>query len=64
MNDKRYNLWEQFQEKWLSRRSLIRGAAVTALGAGFARPKLVYTRGEDDDSENDASAQIQFQVVS
>jgi len=35
MNDPRYGLWEKFQEKWLSRRNLIRGAAGTAAGAGL-----------------------------
>lgn len=35
MNDPNYGLWERFQEKWLSRRNLIRGAARTAAGAGL-----------------------------
>ena len=35
MNDPHYGLWERFQEKWLSRRNLIRGAAGTAAGAGL-----------------------------
>lgn len=52
MNNQHSSLWGQFQEKWLSRRGLIRGAAGTVLGAGLAAPKLVYARGEDDDSEN------------
>jgi hypothetical protein len=52
MNDQNYSLWEKFQEKWMSRRNLLRGAAGTVLGAGLARPKLVYARDEDDDSEN------------
>lgn len=46
------SLWGQFQEKWLSRRGLIRGVAGTVLGAGLAAPKLVYARDEDDDREN------------
>jgi len=51
MNNQNYSLWEKFQEKWLSRRNLLRGAA-GALGAGLARPSLVYARDEDDDREN------------
>lgn len=46
------SLWGQFQEKWLSRRGLIRGAAGAVLGAGLAAPKLVDAREEDDDREN------------
>jgi hypothetical protein len=52
MNDQNYSLWEKFQEKWMSRRNLLRGAAGTVLGAGLARPKLVYARDEDDDRES------------
>jgi hypothetical protein len=52
MNNQHSSLWGQFQEKWLSRRGLIRGAAGAVLGAGLAPPKLVYAREEDDDSEN------------
>ncbi len=51
MNDQHSSLWEQFQEKWLSRRNLIRGAAGTVLGAGFARPASVHASDEDGDSE-------------
>lgn len=51
MNDHQFSLWGKFQEKWLSRRNLIRGAAGTVLGAGLAAPKLAYARDEDDDSE-------------
>ena len=52
MNIQHSSLWGQFQEKWLSRRGLIRGAAGTVLGAGLAAPRLVYARDEDDDREN------------
>lgn len=52
MNNPNSSLWGQFQEKWLSRRGLIRGAAGTVLGAGLSAPKLVYAREEDDDREN------------
>lgn len=45
-------LWRKFQERWLSRRSLIRGAAGTALGATVLRSKPAYAREEDDDNEH------------
>lgn len=51
MNDQRNSLWEQFQEKWLSRRSLIRGAAGSVMGAGFLRPKLIHTNDDDGNEE-------------
>jgi len=35
MNDEKSISWKKLQEKWLSRRNLIRGAAGTAAGAGF-----------------------------
>lgn len=35
MNDENPILWKKFQEKWLTRRNLIRGAAGTAAGAGL-----------------------------
>jgi hypothetical protein len=43
--------WNNLQEKWLSRRGLIRGAAGTALGAGLFRSKLVYASDDDGDHE-------------
>ena len=46
--------WNTLQDKWLSRRNLIRGAAGTALGAGLLRPKLVYANDDDGDSERAA----------
>jgi len=52
MNEQNNNPWKKFQEKWLSRRNLIRGAAGTALGAGLFRPTLGYANDEDDDSEH------------
>ena len=54
MKKQNYGLWEQFQEKWLSRRSLLRGAAGTALGAGFFRPKLIHASGRDGEGEGAA----------
>ncbi len=35
MNEQDYVSWKNLQQKWLSRRSLIRGAAGAAAGAGF-----------------------------
>lgn len=52
MNEQDSALWKNLQQKWVSRRSLIRGAAGTALGAGLLRPKLVYADDDDDDSEH------------
>ena len=51
MNNQHSSLWGQFQEKWLSRRSLIRGAAGTMLGAGLVRPKLVHSSDDDGEGE-------------
>ena len=51
MLDESYNPWKKFQEKWLSRRSLIRGAAGAALGAGLLRPKFTYASDEDDSED-------------
>lgn len=53
MRDESYSPWAKFQERWVSRRSLIRGAASAALGAGLLRPKLTYANG-DDGSEDGA----------
>lgn len=44
--------WKKLHESWLSRRSLIRGVAGTALGSALLRAKPVYANGEDDDSEH------------
>ena len=44
--------WKNLQQKWVTRRNLIRGAAGTALGAGLLRPKLVYADDDDGDSEH------------
>ena len=49
MNEQSNNPWKTFQEKWVSRRNLIRGAAGTALGAGLVRPMLGHARDEEDD---------------
>lgn len=65
MNKQRYGLWEQFQERWLSRRSLIRGAASTVLGAGFLRPKVIHTEDDREKrSEPQGLAPIRFRAAS
>jgi hypothetical protein len=51
MNDEKSISWKKLQEKWLTRRNLIRGAAGTALGAGLLRPKLACADDDDGDSE-------------
>jgi hypothetical protein len=56
MNKQHFGLWEQFQEKWLSRRSLIRGAAGMVLGAGFLRPKSIHT--DDDEGEQERAGRV------
>lgn len=56
MNKQHLGLWEQFQEKWLTRRSLLRGAAGTALGAGFLRPQLI--QGDGDQGEDERAANV------
>jgi hypothetical protein len=54
MNKQDYSPWKKFQEKWLSRRELFRGAAGTALGAGLLRPTLALAHDDDDDGERSA----------
>ena len=56
MNDQNRSPWWKFQEKWLSRRNLIRGVAGTALGANLIGSKLAYARDEDDDNEHEPCA--------
>ena len=51
MNDQPYNLWGRFQERWLGRRSLIRGAAGLVLGSGLSGSGSVYADNDDGDSE-------------
>lgn len=53
MSDQNRSPWWKFQEKWLSRRNLIRGVAGTALGANLLGPRLAYAHDEDDDNEHE-----------
>jgi hypothetical protein len=48
MNDKDPSLWNTDQYRWLSRRSLLRGAAGTMLGAGLSSAGLAYADDDDD----------------
>jgi hypothetical protein len=41
--------WKKLEQKCVTRRNLIRGAAGAALGTGLLRPNLVYAGHEDDD---------------
>jgi hypothetical protein len=51
MNDERSISWKKLQEKWLTRRNLIRGAAGTAAGAGLLLGSglRLSARGDDED---------------
>jgi len=54
MNDEKSISWKKLQEKWLTRRNLIRGAAGTAAGAGLLLGSglRLPARAEDDDEGN------------
>lgn len=51
MNERDSSSWKKFQDKWLSRRGLIRGAAGTALGAAVLSSKVAYGKDDDDEAE-------------
>ncbi len=54
MNDEKSISWKKLQEKWLTRRNLIRGAAGTAAGAGLLLGSgLRLSARADDDDEGD-----------
>jgi len=54
MNKQGLFSWNVLQDKVLSRRKLIRGAAGTALGAGLLPPKLAYAHDDNGDNERAA----------
>ena len=41
--------WKKLEQKWVSRRNLIRGAAGAALGTSLLRPNSAYAGDQDDD---------------
>ena len=43
--------WNKLEQKWVSRRSLIRGAAGAALGTGLLRPNSAYAGDRQDDDK-------------
>jgi hypothetical protein len=51
MNERDSISWKRLQQKWVSRRNLIRGAAGTALGAGLLRPNAAYAGHDEDKRE-------------
>ena len=51
MNEQDSSFWEAFQQRGLSRRHLLRGAAGTVLGASLSSSKLAYAHDDDDDNE-------------
>ncbi len=54
MNDEKFISWNKLQEKWLTRRNLIRGAAGTAAGAGLllgSGMRLPALADDDEDKE-------------
>ena len=48
MNQKGSDVLKKFQQNWMSRRNLIRGAAGAALGTGLMVPKPAYAWQEDE----------------
>jgi len=56
MNDEKSISWKKLQEKWLTRRNLIRGAAGTAAGAGLllgSGLRLSAHMDDEDEGEHD-----------
>jgi hypothetical protein len=51
MNEEKSIPWNKLQEKWLTRRNLIRGAAGTVMGASLLVPKGAFADSDDDRSE-------------
>jgi hypothetical protein len=51
MNEQDLTSWKTPQQKWLSRRNLLRTAG-TVLGAGFASPELAFANSDNDDNES------------
>jgi hypothetical protein len=49
VNEQNSISWQRLQQKWVSRRNLIRGTASAALGVGLLRAKPAYAWQDDDD---------------
>jgi hypothetical protein len=57
MKEHTYSPWKKLQEKWISRRNLIRGAAGTAAGAGFLLGSGLRARAlADNEDEGEQNA--------
>ena len=56
MNEQDSNSWKKLQQKSLSRRNLIRGAAGTAAGAGFVLGSGLWTPARADDDNTSPCA--------
>jgi hypothetical protein len=50
MNEQDYISLKKLEQKWVSRRNLIRGVAGAALGTGLLRPNPAFADHGDDDS--------------
>jgi hypothetical protein len=51
MGSQSVSSWKSIQQKLLSRRDLVRGAAGAMLGGGLLKSKLVYASVDQDDSD-------------
>src|SRR5712691_7907843 len=59
MNDEKSISWKELEEKWLTRRNLIRGAAGTAAGAGLllgSGLRLSALADDDEGTDNKCKA--------
>ena len=52
MNEKDY-IAKRLEQRWLSRRNLIRGAAGAVVGAGLVRPKPIYADNKDKQHDHE-----------
>lgn len=52
MNEQDSRSWEKFQQKYVSRRNLIRGAAGTVLGAGLVSARPAHAEDDEDGNEH------------
>jgi hypothetical protein len=51
MNEQDSIPWKKFEQRHLTRRNLIRGAAGAAMGVGLSRPKAAFANNDDDRAE-------------